>query len=171
MEKIRSLLEDIKLEEGGSGDEEMTEERVNAILDQVRQAEKDMCSVPGWQSDKTATSSPAATEAPKPQDGSPGSRDKTTAQKKTCDEEQAGASTSKKKHHHTQHNNQGAARDNTSSSDEETTVTTKVYRRRVILKGEQARNIPGESVTEEQFIDDDGHLVTRKGRKKEKGQS
>uniref|UniRef100_A0A3B5L2K4 Uncharacterized protein n=1 Tax=Xiphophorus couchianus TaxID=32473 RepID=A0A3B5L2K4_9TELE len=29
-------------------------------------------------------------------------------------------------------------------------------------QGEEARNIPGQSVTEEQFIDDDGNLVTRK---------
>ncbi len=49
-ERLRSLLEDIKLE-GGLEDEEMTEERVNAILEQVRQAEKDVCSVPGWRSE------------------------------------------------------------------------------------------------------------------------
>ncbi|XP_077406070.1 ankyrin-3-like isoform X34 [Vanacampus margaritifer] len=49
-----------------------------------------------------------------------------------------------------------------SSSEEETTVTTRVFRRRVILKGEEARNVPGESVTEEQFTDSDGNLVTRK---------
>lgn len=46
-ERLQSLLEDIKLE-GGLEDEEMTEERVTAILEQVRQAEKDICSVPGW---------------------------------------------------------------------------------------------------------------------------
>ncbi|XP_051927461.1 ankyrin-3-like isoform X29 [Hippocampus zosterae] len=49
-----------------------------------------------------------------------------------------------------------------SSSEEETTVTTRVFCRRVILKGEEARNVPGESVTEEQFTDSDGNLVTRK---------
>lgn len=49
-ERLQSLLEDIKLE-GGLEDEEMTEERVNAILEQVRQAEKDVCSVPGWRSE------------------------------------------------------------------------------------------------------------------------
>lgn len=48
-ERLRSLLEDIKLE-GGLDDVEMTEEGVKAILEQVRQAEKDMCSVPGWRS-------------------------------------------------------------------------------------------------------------------------
>ncbi|XP_060795558.1 ankyrin-3 isoform X2 [Neoarius graeffei] len=56
----------------------------------------------------------------------------------------------------------GAHRDSESSSDEEHTVTTRVYRRRVILKGDQAKNIPGESVTEEQFTDEEGNIVTRK---------
>ncbi|XP_051502866.1 LOW QUALITY PROTEIN: ankyrin-3-like [Myxocyprinus asiaticus] len=49
-----------------------------------------------------------------------------------------------------------------SGLDEERTVTTKVFRRRLILKGEEARNIPGESVSEEQFIDEDGNIITRK---------
>ncbi|XP_064176289.1 ankyrin-3 isoform X41 [Anguilla rostrata] len=53
-------------------------------------------------------------------------------------------------------------RDNESSSDEERTITTRVIRRRLILKGEQAKNIPGESVTEEQFTDEDGNIITRK---------
>uniref|UniRef100_A0A8C2D4H4 Ankyrin 3 n=1 Tax=Cyprinus carpio TaxID=7962 RepID=A0A8C2D4H4_CYPCA len=57
---------------------------------------------------------------------------------------------------------QEARRDNESSSDEEETVTTRVYRRRVILKGDQARNIPVETVTEEQYTDEDGNMVTRK---------
>ncbi|KAG6937234.1 ankyrin 3 [Chelydra serpentina] len=49
-----------------------------------------------------------------------------------------------------------------SSSDEEQRITTRVYRRRVILKGEEAKNIPGESVTEEQFTDEEGNIITRK---------
>ncbi|XP_035389738.1 ankyrin-3 isoform X7 [Electrophorus electricus] len=57
---------------------------------------------------------------------------------------------------------EGVHRDSGSSSDEEHTVTTRVYRRRVILKGDQAKNIPGESVTKEQFTDEDGNVVTRK---------
>ncbi|XP_051274562.1 ankyrin-3 isoform X32 [Dicentrarchus labrax] len=61
-----------------------------------------------------------------------------------------------------QHKVQGSVRADESGSDEEATVTTRVYRRRVILKGEEAKNIPGESVTEEQFTDEDGNLVTRK---------
>ncbi|XP_026141482.1 ankyrin-3 isoform X26 [Carassius auratus] len=46
--------------------------------------------------------------------------------------------------------------------DEERTITTKVFRRRLILKGEEARNIPGETVSEQQFIDEDGNIITRK---------
>ncbi|XP_026132970.1 ankyrin-3-like isoform X27 [Carassius auratus] len=57
---------------------------------------------------------------------------------------------------------QEARSDNESSSDEEETVTTRVYRRRVVLKGDQARNIPVETVTEEQYTDEDGNMVTRK---------
>uniref|UniRef100_A0A8C5HCN7 Ankyrin-3-like n=1 Tax=Gouania willdenowi TaxID=441366 RepID=A0A8C5HCN7_GOUWI len=55
----------------------------------------------------------------------------------------------------------GKEREEESDSDQESTVTT-VYRRRLILKGNEAKNIPGESVTEEQFMDEDGNLVTRK---------
>ncbi|KAG7507268.1 ankyrin-3 isoform X20 [Solea senegalensis] len=61
-EKLQRLLEDIKLE-GGLDDDEMTEERVNSILEQVRQAEKAVCSVPGWRSemsDEIVESSAAA---------------------------------------------------------------------------------------------------------------
>nr|XP_036858712.1 ankyrin-3 isoform X2 [Manis javanica] len=48
------------------------------------------------------------------------------------------------------------------SSEEERRVTTRVIRRRLIIKGEEAKNIPGESVTEEQFTDEEGNLITRK---------
>lgn len=54
-ERLRSLLEDIQLE-GDVEEEEMTEERVNVILEQVRQAEKNISSVPGWR-----TETPGAT--------------------------------------------------------------------------------------------------------------
>ncbi|XP_072787050.1 ankyrin-3 isoform X24 [Taeniopygia guttata] len=49
-----------------------------------------------------------------------------------------------------------------SSSGEEQRITTRVYRRRLILKGEEAKNIPGESVREEQFTDEEGNVITRK---------
>nr|XP_035958673.1 ankyrin-3 isoform X2 [Halichoerus grypus] len=49
-----------------------------------------------------------------------------------------------------------------SSSEEERRVTTRVIRRCLIIKGEEAKSIPGESVTEEQFTDEEGNLITRK---------
>lgn len=58
-EKLKSLLEDIKLE-GGMEEEEMTQEKVNAILKQVRQAEKGMSSVPGWRGEASGAASESA---------------------------------------------------------------------------------------------------------------
>ncbi|XP_071985891.1 ankyrin-3 isoform X6 [Engystomops pustulosus] len=49
-----------------------------------------------------------------------------------------------------------------SSSDEERRITTKITRRRLIYKGEEVKNIPGESVTEEQYTDEEGNIITRK---------
>uniref|UniRef100_A0A8C2A6G3 Ankyrin 3 n=1 Tax=Cyprinus carpio TaxID=7962 RepID=A0A8C2A6G3_CYPCA len=59
-EKIKSLLENINLEEG-SEDEEMTEERLQAILSQVQLAEKDMSLVSGLQSETSGTNGKTAT--------------------------------------------------------------------------------------------------------------
>lgn len=59
-EKIKSLLENINLEEG-SEDEEMTEERLQAILSQVQQAEKDMSSISGLQSETSGANVQMAT--------------------------------------------------------------------------------------------------------------
>ncbi|KAG7512790.1 ankyrin-3-like isoform X9 [Solea senegalensis] len=49
-----------------------------------------------------------------------------------------------------------------SGSEEEQTVTTRIFRRRLILKGEEAKSFPGESVTEEHYMDEDGNLISRK---------
>uniref|UniRef100_A0A2I3HFD3 Ankyrin 1 n=1 Tax=Nomascus leucogenys TaxID=61853 RepID=A0A2I3HFD3_NOMLE len=48
-------------------------------------------------------------------------------------------------------------------SDDEETISTRVVRRRVFLKGNEFQNIPGEQVTEEQFTDEQGNIVTKKG--------
>ncbi|XP_014911974.1 ankyrin-3-like isoform X13 [Poecilia latipinna] len=182
-ERLRSLLEDIQLE-GGVEEEEMTEERVNAILEQVRQAEKNISSVPGWRteasgataghsSSKDTESSPDSPadslEQPPAQNGghtesAREGREK-EAKKKGAEEDSRTSGPSRGREDvgdKSQHKVQETIRADESGSDDDTTVTTRVYRRRVILKGEEARNIPGQSVTEEQFIDDDGNLVTRK---------
>nr|XP_054108958.1 ankyrin-2 isoform X12 [Callithrix jacchus] len=49
-----------------------------------------------------------------------------------------------------------------SSSDEEAMVTTRVVRRRVIIQGDDMPEIPPETVTEEEYIDEHGHTVVKK---------
>nr|XP_014347613.1 PREDICTED: ankyrin-2 isoform X7 [Latimeria chalumnae] len=49
-----------------------------------------------------------------------------------------------------------------SSSDEEEMVTTRVIRRRVIIQADDMPDIPPESVTEEQYTDENGHIVVKK---------
>ncbi|XP_060762829.1 ankyrin-1-like isoform X4 [Neoarius graeffei] len=49
-----------------------------------------------------------------------------------------------------------------SMPDQEENVTTRVVRRRVILKGDEAVDLPGEQVSEEQFTDEHGNIVTKK---------
>nr|XP_015818191.2 ankyrin-3 isoform X25 [Nothobranchius furzeri] len=180
-EKLRSLLEELKLE-GGMEEEEMTEEKVNAILEQVRQAEKDMSSVPGWRSEMSsgAVDSAAAQDTIKesssdsPSDsleqrpaqngGQSEAREKESKRKIAQDDSSTPGQSRRQEEGEdkTQHKVQESIRTEEACSDEETTVTTRVFRRRVVLKGEEARNIPGQSVTEEQFTDEDGNLVTRK---------
>ncbi|XP_019369970.1 PREDICTED: ankyrin-1 isoform X12 [Gavialis gangeticus] len=47
-------------------------------------------------------------------------------------------------------------------ADDEESVSTRVVRRRVIVKGNEVQDIPGEQVTEEQFTDEQGNIVTKK---------
>ncbi|XP_065253867.1 ankyrin-1 isoform X2 [Emys orbicularis] len=47
-------------------------------------------------------------------------------------------------------------------TDDEESISTRVVRRRVIVKGNQIQDIPGEQVTEEQFTDEQGNIVTKK---------
>nr|XP_032639971.1 ankyrin-2-like isoform X9 [Chelonoidis abingdonii] len=48
------------------------------------------------------------------------------------------------------------------SSDEEETVTTRVIRRRVIIQADDMPEIPPETITEEQYTDEHGHIVVKK---------
>ncbi|XP_025765399.1 ankyrin-3 isoform X9 [Oreochromis niloticus] len=190
-ERLQSLLEDIKLEEGME-EEEVSEELVNAILEQVRKAEKDIYSVPGRSSETSGAIGESAAPGPSPgsEEGSPDSLADSLEEPQVQTNKQNGGHTESAREgmekeprrkesqedsstagpsrgdeeggNKSQHKVQESVREKVSDSDEETTVTTRVIRRRVVLKGEEARNIPGDSVTEEQFIDEDGNLVTRK---------
>ncbi|XP_067408657.1 ankyrin-3 isoform X7 [Emydura macquarii macquarii] len=261
-EKLKTLFEDIHLEEGVES-EEMTEEKVWSILKDVQQAEQEMSSITGWQSEassvhvepptpgrrisgelldrlddssdqcrdsitsyrkgeagkveangsrtesttevktksyvqesvnKAGKQSDKETLKPKTQ-SSVYTEEKTllTAYQKSLEEaskptaeepktsvpvsvkkmswktpedgkpraniqEEEGAAMSEQKEFSDSDNEIQSE----SSSDEEQRITTRVYRRRVILKGEEAKNIPGESVTEEQFTDEEGNIITRK---------
>ncbi|XP_036885330.1 ankyrin-2 isoform X39 [Sturnira hondurensis] len=48
------------------------------------------------------------------------------------------------------------------SSDDEATVTTRVVRRRVIIQGDDMPEVPPETVTEQEYVDENGHTVVRK---------
>ncbi|XP_074143445.1 ankyrin-1 isoform X3 [Sminthopsis crassicaudata] len=52
--------------------------------------------------------------------------------------------------------------ENEGLSDDEESISTRVVRRRVIVKGNELQDIPGEHVTEEQFTDEQGNIVTKK---------
>ncbi|XP_030058970.1 LOW QUALITY PROTEIN: ankyrin-3 [Microcaecilia unicolor] len=255
-ERLKSLFEDIRLEEGTEC-EEMTEERVQQILKHVQQAEQEISSITGWQSEVSSANaeSPALghrlstelldqlddshnlskdsitsylkgdagkpegnasltdskTEAkikPKAQEPSASARKQSDmeAVKLTCrrsgrTEEQTSVSTSyrkpleetskpgkgepktfvpvslkkaswddgKPKPSIQEQEEAGVSQSKKSSdsewetsSDEEQSITTRIIRRRVILKGEEAKNIPGETVIQEQYSDGEGNIITRK---------
>ncbi|KAM9069127.1 ankyrin-1-like isoform 5-T5 [Sarcophilus harrisii] len=52
--------------------------------------------------------------------------------------------------------------ENEGLSDDEESISTRVVRRRVIVKENELQDIPGEHVTEEQFTDEQGNIVTKK---------
>ncbi|XP_030234203.1 ankyrin-3 isoform X3 [Gadus morhua] len=187
-EALGSLAEEVK--GGGSEEEEeeegeeMTEARVQEILRQVEQAEKDLrCSLPGWHSDTSSV----RVEPPTP--GRSLSSDlldrHEPSQEISSDSITSSSRGESGRSRHngdkSQHSPKEGTRDPangrrtdgtpvterkaqqfSSDPDEERTITTKIIRRRVILKGDQAKNVPVESMTEEHFIDEDGNLVTRK---------
>ncbi|KAM9395732.1 ankyrin-3-like isoform 27-T27 [Salvelinus alpinus] len=167
-DKLKSLLEDIHLEEGSEEeDEEMTEARVQEILSQVQQAEKDVCSLPGWHSDTSSVN----VEPPTP--GRSVSSDlldrQENSQEKSSDSITSSSRGELARSRHNGENtelppqdgslpvSQDSANGRTGRGKEEGTL---VSERKV--QGEQAKNIPGESVTEEQFTDEDGNIITRK---------
>ncbi|XP_073774291.1 ankyrin-3 isoform X46 [Danio rerio] len=172
-DKIKSLLETIKLEEG-SEDEEMTEERLQAILSQVQQAEKDMSSISGLQSEtsgangKTTTGQGLGTEKQGQRETSqelkssmPGVQaERQNGEHPEVLSPDASESSSKpkgkaRKDSEREEASREVLEDRGPNNREEGISEPKV-------QGDQAKNIPGETVTEEQYTDEDGNLVTRK---------
>uniref|UniRef100_A0A7N8YGU5 Ankyrin 3a n=1 Tax=Mastacembelus armatus TaxID=205130 RepID=A0A7N8YGU5_9TELE len=124
-ETLGPLLEEVKKEEGSEEeeeeeeDEEMAEARVQDIVDQVEQVEKDVCSLSGWHSDSSSVN----VEPPTP-----------------------GRSVSS----------------DFLKSPTLTTFFTLSFDNHKCSQGEEAKNIPGESMTEEHYVDRDGNLISRK---------
>ncbi|XP_050567851.1 ankyrin-3 isoform X1 [Cygnus atratus] len=228
-EKFKSLFEDIHLEEGAES-EEMTEEKVWSILKGVQQAEREMSSITGWQTDSSSVTEPPTSgrriggslldrlddsldqcrdsvtsyvkgEAGKPETN--GSLSESTAEMKTksyvqeslndvgkpsdkealktkpqlsagTDEQRLSSTTYQKSVEETSKpttegnktsvpvsvkkmswSSSEDGKPRASIQEEEGAVTSE-------QKGEEAKNIPGESVTEEQFTDEEGNVITRK---------
>ncbi|PKK28488.1 ankyrin 3, node of Ranvier (ankyrin G), transcript variant X5 [Columba livia] len=228
-EKLKSLFEDIQLEEGAES-EEMTEERVWSILKGVQQAEHEMSSITGWQTDSSSVTEPLTSgrriggsllgrlddssdqcrdsvtsyvkgEAGKPETN--GSLSESTAEAKTksyiqeslndvgkqSDKEalktksQISAGTDEQTLSSTAYQKSLEETSKPTTEGSKTSVPVSVKKmgwstsedgkprtsiqeeEGVVMseqKGEEAKNIPGESVTEEQFTDEEGNVITRK---------
>ncbi|KAK3529449.1 hypothetical protein QTP70_031092, partial [Hemibagrus guttatus] len=161
MTQEKSLVKGINLEEG-SENEEITKEKVQKNLSQVEQAEKEMSSLAGLQEGPSSVSQEIAASVLHTDTQMQERSQKTTErqngqhpelQAQACSLLEAQVSSSKV-------TGKGSrdSRDDTaagpSTMDEETAEPK--------AKGDQAKNIPGESVTEEQFTDEEGNIVTRK---------
>ncbi|XP_070696804.1 ankyrin-3 [Pempheris klunzingeri] len=185
-EALVSVLEEVKQEEGSEKeeDEEMTKASVQEILDQAEHAEKEMCSLSGWHSDSSSVN----VEPPTPgRSVSSDLLDRRESQENSSDSitssSRGESGRSRQNGDNSKHSPQDASSESSngrkeegalvseikvqgvsvdSGSEEEQTVTTRIFRRRLILKGEQAKNIPGETTTEEHYMDQDGNLISRK---------
>ncbi|XP_035982773.1 ankyrin-3 isoform X13 [Fundulus heteroclitus] len=183
-EALGSLLEDVNKE--GSEEKEDKEEtgsRDQESLEAVGHAEKRVCSLSGWHSDSSSVN----VEPPTPgRSVSSDLLDKQESQENSSESvtssSRAESGRSRPNGDNSKHSPQDASSDSSngrkggtlvsekkvqrvsvdSGSEEEQTVTTRIYRRRLILKGEEAKNIPGESMTEEHYMDQDGNLISRK---------
>ncbi|KAK1794109.1 hypothetical protein P4O66_010719 [Electrophorus voltai] len=186
-EKLKSLLGDNKLEEG-SEDEEMTE--VQMILSQVEQAEKDISSIAGWQGEvsdvnrETWTSGQGlCTDMQVPKESRPGGQAPVPLPNPSSLISQQPASSGPELQAETRNGEHPAPQSHAGIPPEAEAPAAKVKCK--VLKdsarnelsgditeeedstqpkveGDQAKNIPGESVTKEQFTDEDGNVVTRK---------
>ncbi|XP_056291961.1 ankyrin-3-like isoform X8 [Pseudoliparis swirei] len=186
-ETQEAYQEEVEKEEGSEEKEEnreMTKASVQETLVQVEQAEKEVCSLSGWHSE-----SPSVNVEPQTPGRSVSSEllDRRESQENSSDSvtssSRAESGRSRQNGNGSKHSPQDRSSDSSSgrkeegalvsekkvqqfsvdsSSQEEQTVTTRIFTRRLIFKGEQAKNISGDSVTEEHYMDHDGNLISRK---------
>ncbi|XP_059180383.1 ankyrin-3-like isoform X2 [Centropristis striata] len=162
-ERLQSLLDDIK-QEGGLEDEEMTEERINEILEQLQQGDKDVCSVPGWKGETSGATveSAAPGSSPGTEEGSPDSLADSLEQPPTRTDKQNGGHIDTAREGKEKEAKKKGSQEDSSTAGPSKGREEGGERSQHKVQGEEAKNIPGESVTEEQFTDEDGNLVTRK---------
>ncbi|MED6269542.1 hypothetical protein CHARACLAT_000552 [Characodon lateralis] len=190
-EALGSLLEEENKEgsEEKEEDKEVTESRDQESLEEVEHAEKNIWLLSGWHSDSSSVN----VEPPTPgRSVSSDLLDKQESQENSSESitssSRAESGRSRPNGNNSKHSPQDASSDSStvrkdgtllsekkiqrvrvdSGSEEEQTVTTRIFRRRLILKGEEAKNIPGESMTEEHYMDHDGNLISRKKTKEAK---
>ncbi|XP_042081474.1 ankyrin-3 isoform X10 [Haplochromis burtoni] len=186
-EALGSLLEEVK-NKGGSEEkeenEEMTKSRIQELCDHIEHAEQDLCSLSGWHSDSSSVN----VEPPTPgRSVSSDLLDRRESQENSSDSitssSRGESGRSRQNGDNSKHSPQDGSSESSngrkeegtlmsekkvqrvsvdSGSEEEQTVTTRIFRRRLILKGEEAKNIPGETMTEEHYMDQDGNLISRK---------
>ncbi|XP_077469345.1 uncharacterized protein LOC144084621 isoform X2 [Stigmatopora argus] len=187
-EAFAEQLEEVKTVEGSEEKEESQETDTAArdleiLASPIEWAEKDLCSLSGWQGDSASVdvepptpgrssdllegqeshqnASDAVTSSSRDESGrfrQNGNNVRTSLQGSSPESvngrKEEGTLVSEKKVQ------QHVSVD--SGSEEEQTITTRIFRRRLVLKGEEAKNISGDSVTEEHYLDQDGNLVSRK---------
>ncbi|XP_077438710.1 ankyrin-3-like isoform X8 [Vanacampus margaritifer] len=178
---------EVKTEEGSEEEEDHQEmttvDRALKIVNRVEQPERDVCSLSGWQSDSSSVN----VEPPTPgrssdlldrRESHENSSDSVTSSSRgdSGRSRQNGDNSKSSPQGGSSESMNGRKEEGTpvsekkvqqrvsvdSGSEEEQTITTRIFRRRLILKGEEAKNISSESVTEEHYLDQDGNLISRK---------
>uniref|UniRef100_A0A8D0ASN2 Ankyrin 3 n=1 Tax=Sander lucioperca TaxID=283035 RepID=A0A8D0ASN2_SANLU len=152
---------EVEKEEGSEEkeeDEEMTEASVQEILGQVERAEKEVCSLSGWHSDSSSVN----VEPPTPgRSVSSDLLDRRESQENISDSitssSRGESGRSRQNGNNSKHSPQDRSSESSNGRKEEGALVSEKK-----VQGEQAKNIPGESVTEEHYMDHDGNLVSRK---------
>ncbi|XP_036978698.1 ankyrin-3-like isoform X16 [Acanthopagrus latus] len=160
-EALGSLLEDEKTDQGSEEkeeDEEIPQARDEEILGQVEQAEKDVCSLSGWHSDSSSVN----VEPPTPGRSVSSDRlDRRESQENSSDSitssSRGESGRSRQNGDNSKHSPQDASSESSNGRKEEGALVSEKK-----VQGEQAKNIPGETTTEEHYLDADGNLISRK---------
>nr|XP_033956470.1 ankyrin-3 isoform X21 [Pseudochaenichthys georgianus] len=154
-----SLFEEVEKEEGSEDkkeDAEMTE--AQEALDQVEQAEKEVCSLSGWHSDSSSVNVEPPTPGRSVSSDLLDRRESQEISSESITSSSRGESgKSRRNGNNSRHSLQDRSSDSSNGRKEEGALVSEKK-----VQGEAAKNVPGESVTEEHYMDQDGNLISRK---------